>query len=56
MLQLMCFSAMFAEVIVPCKKEKKTRYCSLQELGLVMCARTVGLYATGTADVFFGVR
>ena len=39
-------AAMFAEVIVPGKKKKRTRYCSLQELGLVMCARTVGLYAT----------
>ena len=38
---------MFAEVIVPGKKEKRTRYCRLQEVGLVMCARTVGLYATG---------
>ena len=52
--QLPARAAMFAEVIVPGKKEKRTRYCtcSLQELGLVMCARTVGLYAT--ADVFFG--
>ena len=31
---------MFAEVIVPGKKKKRTRYCcSLQELGLVMYSR-----------------
>ena len=52
--QLPTKAAMFAEVIAPGEKEKRTRYCSLQELGLVMCARTVGLYATDY--LFFGVR